>query len=211
MSLASTAGLLALLAALAACGTAPRTAAPGPAPAADGDDPVAARVRADSARRPYTEPDIRFMSHMIGHHEQAVLMAGWAPSHGAGPAIRRLAERIASGQQDEIVTMRHWLQDRGQPVHPGGHAMRMPGMLTDAQLRELDGARAEAFDSLFLTYMVQHHRGAVSMVRDLFATRAAARDETVFKFASDVSADQSTEIARMEAMLATLSTETRTQ
>jgi uncharacterized protein (DUF305 family) len=82
--------------------------------------------------------------------------------------------------------------------------MRMPGMLTEAQLKELDQARGRDFDRLFLTYMIQHHRGAVAMVNDLFGSPGAAQDETVFKFANDVSADQSTEIARMETMLAAL-------
>ena len=84
------------------------------------------------------------------------------------------------------------------------HEMLMPGMLTETQLAELDAARGPQFDQLFLTYMIQHHRGAVTMVRELFATYGAAQNETVFKFASDVSVDQSTEIARMERMLAAL-------
>ena len=81
----------------------------------------------------------------------------------------------------------------------------MPGMLTDAQLRELDAARGAEFDRLFLTYMIQHHRGATQMVRELFGTYGAAQDETVFKFASDVNVDQTTEIARMQRMLAAMS------
>ena len=85
-----------------------------------------------------------------------------------------------------------------------GHEMLMPGMLTDAQMQELDAARGPEFDRLFLTFMIQHHRGAVSMVNDLFGSYGAAQDELVFKFASDVNVDQSTEIARMEKMLATL-------
>ena len=200
---------IALAAALSGCAGTRRP--PSTAPGADAAAAVAARVRADSLRRPYTEADIRFMTHMIAHHSQAVRIAGWAPGHGAGPAILRLAERILSAQEAEIGVMRQWLADRGRTAHPAGHAMPMPGMLTEAQLRELDAARGAAFDRLFLTYMIQHHRGAVSMVRDLFATRGAARDETVFKFANDVSADQSTEIARMEAMLATYTAETRLQ
>ena len=203
--------LAVLLAALAigACSSASSHAAartmPEPAPSTN-----AARVRADSLRRPYTEADIQFMSDMIHHHAQAIHMAGWAPSHGADPAVQRLAERIINAQQDEIATMGQWLSDRGQPVpQPGsGHSMRamhlMPGMLTEAQMQQLDQSRGATFDSLFLTFMIQHHRGAVSMVRDLFATPGAARDELVFKFANDVNVDQSTEIARMERMLAAL-------
>ena len=225
-----TAALLAALAA-AACGR-PAGGAPQPAPqpstapsAAPGPSAqTAARVRADSLRRPYTEADVRFMTDMIGHHAQALVMAGWAPTHGAESSIRVLAERIINAQQDEIATMQHWLGDRGQPVPDpaaggmshtmshDGHAMAMPGMLmpgmlTPAQMAALDSARGPAFDHLFLTGMIQHHRGAVTMVQRLFDTPGAARDELVFKFANDVNADQSTEIARMETMLAALTSE----
>jgi uncharacterized protein (DUF305 family) len=175
-----------------------------------------AKARADSVRHPYTQADVDFMSHMIGHHAQALVMAGWAPTHGAGASVRILAERIINAQQDEIATMQRWLGDRGKPVpeaRPTGmkmmmngveHEMLMPGMLTEAQMRQLDQAKGPEFDRLFLTYMIQHHRGAVSMVKDLFGTNGAAQDETVFKFANDVNVDQSTEIARMERMLAAL-------
>jgi len=174
----------------------------------------AAKAKADSARLPYTEADIHFMSGMIGHHAQAIEIAGWAPTHEAGAEVRRLAERIINAQQDEITIMRLWLGDRHQPVpaaKPGPmkmtmngveHEMLMPGMLTDAQMKQLDAARGAEFDKLFLTFMIQHHRGAVSMVKDLFESYGAGQDETVFKFASDVNVDQSTEIARMERMLA---------
>ncbi|MEP6688859.1 MAG: DUF305 domain-containing protein [Gemmatimonadales bacterium] len=208
----------ALLAAAVACGRS-SGAAPQPAPETS-SNATATRVRADSLRRPYTEADVRFMTDMIGHHAQALVMAGWAPTHGAEPSIRILAERIINAQQDEIATMQHWLGDRGHPVADGmahgtshdGHAMTMPGMmmpgmLTPAQMASLDSARGPAFDRLFLTGMIQHHRGAVAMVQQLFDTPGAARDETVFKFANDVNVDQSTEIARMETMLATLTPE----
>jgi len=91
------------------------------------------------------------------------------------------------------------------------HEMRMPGMLTDAQMRELEAGRGTTFDRLFLKYMIQHHSGAVSMVRELFGSYGAGQDETVFKFASDVNVDQTTEIARMEQMLASLSPSTTSQ
>jgi len=89
-------------------------------------------------------------------------------------------------------------------MNGGAHMMLMPGMLTQAQMKELDQAKGSEFDRLFLTFMIQHHRGAVSMVQDLFGTYGAAQDETVFKFANDVNVDQSTEIARMQTMLAAL-------
>jgi uncharacterized protein (DUF305 family) len=174
-----------------------------------------ARARADSARLPWTAADVHFMTTMIGHHAQAIVMSRMAPTHGANPAVSRLAERIINAQQDEIHTMQRWLGDRLQPVpdpeqpanamagHEGmdhsAHAM-MPGMLSTTQLKELDAARGAEFDELFLRYMIQHHKGATSMVTTLFSTVGAGQDETVFKFASDVNVDQTTEIARMQRM-----------
>jgi uncharacterized protein (DUF305 family) len=180
-------------------------------------DPAAiARAKADSIRLPYTEADVHFMSAMIGHHAQAIVMASWAPTHGASAAVRRLAERIIGSQHDEIATMQRWLRDRLKPVPEARaghmkmmmngveHEMLMPGMLTDAQMKQLDQARGPEFDKLFVTFMIQHHRGAVSMVKDLFNSYGAGQDETVFKFASDVNVDQVTEIERMEKMLVAL-------
>jgi uncharacterized protein (DUF305 family) len=144
---------------------------------------------------------------MIGHHSQALAMAGWALTNGAGASVRRLAERIVSGQEDEIASMQQWLRERGRPAPEGwhpDHGHHMPGMLTEAQMKELSEARGPEFDRLFLTYMIQHHRGAVAMVKELFGTPGAAQDETVFKFADDVGVDQTTEIARMERMLSAL-------
>jgi len=193
---------------VAACA---RTAAPG------GSRAVltpAAQAAADSGRPAYTAADVYFMSGMIGHHGQAVLMAGWAPSHGASPAVRALCERIVVGQRDEIGLMQRWLRERGQPVPDGDashdmmpgmdHAKLMPGMLTAAQLAQLDAARGPEFDRLFLTFMIQHHEGAIIMVEQLFGAAGAAQDDNVFKFASDVHVDQITEIDRMTLMLAEL-------
>jgi uncharacterized protein (DUF305 family) len=173
-----------------------------------------AKAREDSARRPYTAADIHFMSGMIGHHAQAIQMASWAATHGASSSVQTLADRIINAQRDEIATMQQWLRDRQQPVpeaNPMGmkmvmdgmeHMMLMPGMLTEEQMKQLDAARGKDFDLLFLTGMIQHHKGAVQMVKDLFDSYGAAQDDLVFKFASDVNVDQTTEIARMERMLA---------
>lgn len=162
----------------------------------------------------HTPADVHFMSGMIHHHAQAVLMAGWAPTHGANAELQRLAERIAVAQRDEIALMQTWLRDKGEPVpeaKPGpmkmtmngmAHEMLMPGMLSDLQLQLLDRARGAEFDRLFLTFMIQHHQGAITMVETLFGSQGAAQDEVVFRFASDVVADQTTEIDRMEKMLA---------
>jgi uncharacterized protein (DUF305 family) len=166
------------------------------------------------AQHTYTAADIQFMDGMIAHHAQALLMAGWAESHGASPAVMTLTARITNAQKDEITGMQKWLRDRHQPVpapDPHGmmmnmngmqHEMLMPGMLTESQLKQLDDARSKEFDRLFLTFMIQHHRGAVTMVNNLFETYGAAQDITVYKLASDISADQTTEIERMQKMLA---------
>lgn len=184
---------------------------------AQSDLAAIAKARQDSARRPYTAADIHFMSGMIGHHAQALVMAGWAPSHGASESVRTLCERIINAQTDEITLMQQWLRDRQLPVPDANakgmkmvmdgveHVMLMPGMLTDEQLQQLDAARGKDFDKLFLTFMIQHHRGAVQMVHDLFESYGAAQDDLVFKFASDVQVDQTTEIARMQRMLVAIS------
>ncbi len=210
--------LIAALAPLAAACTSAPPPAPSPTPAqlvAQADAAARAKARADSARLPYVEADIQFMQGMIRHHAQAILMARWAPTHEAGPAVQRLAARIINAQLDEIAIMQRWLRDRALPVPeavpgpmkmrmPDGtvHEMLMPGMLTDAQLAELDAARGAAFDRLFLERMIRHHQGAVGMVKDLFGSYGAGQDETVFKFASDVNVDQTTEIERMKQLLA---------
>lgn len=165
----------------------------------------AAQARADGGRPPYTRADVQFMSGMIGHHAQAVVMAGWAPTHGAGASLRALAERIVVGQRDEIVLMQAWLRDRNETVPDGATSHHlMPGMLTAEQLARLDQARGTEFDRLFLAFMIQHHQGAITMVEQLFGANGAAQDETVFKFASDVHVDQITEIEFMSKMLAAL-------
>jgi uncharacterized protein (DUF305 family) len=206
--------------ALAACRSAtpgaPAGAASSPAVAPQGEQAAMAEARADSARYPYTAADVRFMLGMIPHHAQAVVMSRWAPTHGAGASVQTLAARIINAQQDEIRTMQQWLRDRGQLVPVGdamtmammhdsaGHPMLMPGMLTAEQMRQLDAAHGPEFDRLFLTFMIRHHQGAVAMVRDLFDTYGAAQDRATFKLASDINVDQTTEIARMQQMLAAI-------
>jgi uncharacterized protein (DUF305 family) len=175
------------------------------------DTPASGPSPSDSIHHPYTAATIYFMTGMIHHHAQAVLMAGWAPNHDAGPAVRNLCERIVVGQRDEIGTMQRWLRERNQPVPdadpmtdmmPGmAGSMMMPGMLTPDQLKQLDAARGSDFDRLFLTFMIQHHRGALTMVDQLFSSQGGAADDMIFKFASDMSADQTIEIERMTNML----------
>jgi uncharacterized protein (DUF305 family) len=165
-------------------------------------------------RYPYSDADVDFMSGMIPHHAQAVIMAGWCDSHGARKDVATLCGRIVVAQRDEIKLMQQWLSDRGLAVPdatstkhhmkmPNGmeHDMLMPGMLSDEQMAALDRARGPEFDRLFLEGMIGHHQGAIDMVDVLFKAYGAAQDETVFKFANDVQADQAVEIDVMKNML----------
>ena len=184
-----------------------------------GEDAAIARAQRDSARLPWTGADVQFMQGMIHHHAQAIVMCKEAPTHGASPSVQTLCGRVINAQGDEISLMSQWLKDRRQTVpDPTASTMKMtmngkemdmlmPGMLTPEQMQQLDAARGQAWDKLFLQDMIQHHRGAVSMVHDLFETQGAGQDEMVFKFASDVNVDQTTEIARMEKMLFAISIE----
>lgn len=153
------------------------------------------------------------MTGMIGHHAQAIVMARLAPKSGASARLQLLAERIAVSQLDEIDFMTTWLRKRDEPVpnididvapehfHHGPAHVMMPGMLSPAQMDSLVRARGTAFDRLFLVYMIQHHRGALTMLKTLFNSPGAAQDGEVFRFASDVEADQTAEIERMQMML----------
>jgi uncharacterized protein (DUF305 family) len=185
----------------AGCGSAPPSRGLHPTPPALG-------------RLPYSDADVDFMSGMIPHHAQAVVMAGWCPTHGARKDVAVLCERIVVGQRDEIKLMQTWLSDRGLAVPdaastrhhmkmPNGaeHDMLMPGMLSDEEMAALDRARGSEFDRLFLEGMIRHHQGAIDMVDVLLKAYGAAQDETVFKFANDVQADQAVEINVMKDML----------
>lgn len=236
-------------------------------------------ARQDSAKMQFTQPDIDFMTGMIGHHAQALIMSSMASVNNASPSIVILSKRIINAQKDEIAIMQRWLHDRNQTVpqvtidglqliiEPGNepslvfdsaqvaHAVKhfnkhgsymdnthyqiihgeetnhevmvhgtmgqneremnhesmdhsgmhdhsnMPGMLTQDQLKELALAKGRQFDRLFLTYMIQHHTGAVIMVKDLVETDGAAQELQIGELAGEINVDQKTEIERMRLML----------
>jgi uncharacterized protein (DUF305 family) len=151
----------------------------------------------------FTVADVRFMQHMIGHHAQAVQMAAFAPSHGASDKVQQLAQKIDISQRDEIAMMKQWLTERKQavPTDMQSHAMTMPGMLTAAQFAQLDSARGPEFDRLFLSFMIRHHEGALQMVEELFKQPGAGQESDIFRFATDVDADQRDEIFVMQKLL----------
>jgi len=166
---------------------------------------------------PASPADVRFMQHMIIHHAQAVEMTDLIGSHTDTKEIRTLGDRISRSQSDEIRLMKRWLAVRGEPaslpmnetpathmhrVHNSSEKMLMPGMLTLEQMDALRSAKGQEFDHLFLTGMIQHHNGALAMVKELFDTAGAGQDAEIFNFASDVDSGQRAEIRRMENLLA---------
>lgn len=171
----------------------------------------ATRVPASNKTSNASNADITFMQGMIHHHAQAIEMVTLMEGRTTTPAVRSLGERIKTTQRDEITMMRQWLVAHGADapdplVHVGmnreDHNMpMMPGMLTKAQMAALAAAKEEEFDRLFLSGMMQHHEGALGMVKELFRAPGAAQNTVVFRFASDVDADQRAEIVRMRAML----------
>ena len=170
---------------------------------------VAPETSVRNAALPHTPADTKFMQGMIGHHAQALEMAALVYTNSQSEEMKLLAKRIEVSQIDEINMMKEWLTARGETLpdehahHAGDHAL-MSGMLTQAEMKALAAAKGVEFDRLFLIGMIKHHQGAVTMVKELFATPKAGQDAEIFAFASDVDADQSMEIDRMSAMLAAL-------
>ena len=157
---------------------------------------------------PHSPADVKFMQHMITHHAQAVEMTALIDSHTQNKELRSLGARISRSQSDEINFMKRWLATRGEPIapamhemHMAGHEMLMPGMLTAKQMEALRKAKGEEFDQLFLKGMIQHHNGALNMVKDLFDSAGAGQDAELFNFATDVDSGQRAEIKVMENML----------
>lgn len=155
------------------------------------------------------------MQGMIMHHAQAVEMTALIASHTTNKELRLFGARISHSQSDEMAFMKRWLAARGEPVVPQmpsmgthmpgmdmtSHSMLMPGMLTPKQMEALRKAKGAEFDKLFLSGMIQHHNGALVMVKQLFDTAGAGQDAELFSFATDVDSGQRAEIKVMEKML----------
>lgn len=167
---------------------------------------------------PVSEKDVEFMRGMIMHHAQAVEMTALIASRTENKEIRLLGARISQSQTDEINFMKRWLVARGETTPTGSHmhdmedmpddpdadgmsGHRMPGMLTDAQMEELRNAKGAEFDRLFLKGMIQHHEGALVMVKELFDAAGAGQDAELFNFATDVDSGQRGEIRIMQTLL----------
>jgi len=154
----------------------------------------------------YTVADVEFMQGMIAHHAQAIYMSRMAEAHGASPRLLRLATKIDQSQVAEIRIMQDWLRSNGQaaPDTSSWRTMKMVGMLTEEQLKDLDAAKGVEFDRLFLEFMIIHHEGALKMVKDLLATPRAGQEVDVNVFANDVVSVQTAEIGIMRRMLSEL-------
>jgi uncharacterized protein (DUF305 family) len=163
---------------------------------------------------PRSPADVAFMQGMIFHHAQAVEMTAMIPSHTQNKSLRTLGARISSSQSEEIKFMKRWLAARDESVPrintkrampgmemPDKNMPRMPGMLTPEQMEALRHAEGSEFDRLFLTGMIQHHNGALTMVKDLFDTAGAGQDAELFNFATDADNTQRAEMRIMETML----------
>ena len=160
---------------------------------------------------PHSPADTKFMQDMIMHHAQAVEMTALIDSHTENKELRTLGARISRSQSDEIKFMKRWLMARGEPVSPAmehmpgmdmsSHQMLMPGMLTEQQMTALRNAKGQKFDELFLKGMIQHHEGALKMVKDLFDTAGAGQDAELFNFTTEVDSGQRAEIKIMHTML----------
>jgi uncharacterized protein (DUF305 family) len=166
------------------------------------------------AKAPF-KADVEFMQGMIMHHSQAVDMVALLRTRGKSPVLKSFGEKISVSQTDEIGFMMRWLEARGKPTtmemdhsHMSAADMKnmnmnmlMPGMLTPEQMAALTKARGAQFDHLFLTGMIQHHGGALTMVDELFGAPGAGQDPVLFDFATDIENTQSAEIKIMRGML----------
>jgi uncharacterized protein (DUF305 family) len=205
---------LVLIAAVAAAGSACKTASGGSSagtrilqPGAPGQDTrtINTEQATDLSKVQHTAADVKFMQGMIGHHAQAVEMVALINDRTQSDDLKRLGLRIQVSQEDEMNMMRSWLQVRGEQI-PGPHAHHepggfMPGMLTSEEMAALAAAKGKEFDRLFLQGMIKHHFGAITMVEELFKTPGAGQDGDIYAFASDVDSDQRMEIDRMGLML----------
>jgi uncharacterized protein (DUF305 family) len=204
---------------ISACGAATQSSPPIVQPGAPGQatQVVGAEQARDLSKVGATPADVKFMQGMIHHHAQAIDMTELLKTRTGSEGMKKLGMRIQVSQTDEIKMMQNWLRAHGQEA-PDPHAMHMPGMimpgmdhgpmmagmLTPEEMVKLAGLKGLEFDRFFLQGMIKHHEGAITMVKELFASPGAAQDSAIYAFASDVVADQQMEIDRMSGMLAAI-------
>ena len=175
---------------------------------------ISAEEASDLAGLQFSEADVRFMQGMISHHRQAMEMSVLVDDRSNREAVEALAERISLSQEDEISMMAGWLEDRGfeapaADAHHDPDYMLMPGMLSPEEMEQLEAAEGFEFDSLFLNFMIDHHEGALVMVENLLDQPGSAQDSELYRFTTDVTSDQTSEIERMITMLSGFSPDPR--
>ncbi len=176
---------------------------------------ISAEEASNLASLTFSDADVKFMQGMISHHAQAVEMGALVDGRSNREAITAIAQRISISQEDEIAMMQGWLEERGQAIptqhahHEMGDDDLMPGMLSPEDFQQLEQADGADFDTLFLQFMIEHHKGAIEMVENLLDQPGSAQDSVLYEFTSDVTADQNSEIERMNAMLAGFSPDPR--
>ncbi len=175
---------------------------------------ISAEEASDLAGLRFSEADVRFMQGMISHHRQAMEMSALVDDRSNREAVEALAERISLSQEDEISMMAGWLEDRdfdapAEDAHHDPDYDLMPGMLSPEEMEQLDAAEGFEFDSLFLNFMIDHHEGALAMVENLLDQPGSAQDSELYRFTTDVTSDQTSEIERMITMLSGFSPDPR--
>lgn len=176
---------------------------------------ISAEEASNLASLHFSDADVKFMQGMISHHAQAVEMGALVDGRSNRDSLIAMAQRISISQEDEMSMMRGWLEDRGLEV-PGEHAHHnmsaddlMPGMLSPEDFQRLTDAEGPEFDNLFLQFMIDHHEGALEMVENLLDQPGSAQDSVLYEFTTEVTSDQTSEIERMNAMLAGFSPDPR--
>ena len=175
---------------------------------------ITAEEASDLAALSYSLGDIQFLRGMIPHHSQAKEMSALAEDRTNNTTVLAVAARITLSQDDEISMMQGWLVDQGldppaEDVHHQPGFERMKGMLSDEQMEELAASTGPQFDRLYLEYMIDHHQGALDMVEMLLDQRGSVQDPLLYEFTSDVTSDQTSEIERMDTLLASLNPDPR--
>jgi uncharacterized protein (DUF305 family) len=175
---------------------------------------ITAEEASDLAGISYSLGDIQFLRGMIPHHAQAKEMSALAQERTNNTTVLAVAARITLSQDDEISMMQGWLRDQGldapaEDVHHQPGFERMKGMLSDEQMEELAASTGPEFNRLYLEYMIDHHQGALDMVEMLLGQRGSVQDPLLYEFTSDVTSDQTSEIERMDLLLASLNPDPR--
>ena len=185
-----------------------------PGPPGEPGRVISAQEAADLAGIQYSAGDVMFLQGMIPHHAQAMEMSALVEARTNREPVRLLAQRISLSQEDEISMMQDWLVERGLEApavdeHHSADFELMPGMLSPQDIEQLEQSEGDEFDRLFLSFMIEHHEGALEMVDNLLDQQGAAQDPVLYAFTSDVTSDQGAEIDRMDAMLAGFSPDPR--